>query len=455
MKILRSLRSRLAASYIALALLLLLVTGYVFSNAISVYAVSVQSEQMAAYVKQATRLLEDAENRDLSREETLTFLRQNLPDVRVEMMPIAPDKQKQMEEALKAKKISLPSEKNVLIYSLKKPVESSFALPMVREYSVFYRFTLPSSAMMVLYSMYRQVLIVLIIAFALAGLIGWLLSRWLARPLSRLAVAAESVAEGNFREKVDQTGIIELDRLANQFNSMVLRLKELFQALTVERDAAQRFAADAAHELKTPVTTLRAYCEMASEHPERVSQILPAFSRQIRRMEQIISGLLQLASLSGGVGAVVQPTDICAQVRALEPGYKALAEESGLKLSVNCPDASIPVMLDQHLLEIALNNLIDNACKYTPIGGEITVTIQAKESEAVIAVKDTGKGISPEELPYIFERFHRGIDTQSIPGTGLGLAIAREAVLRMGGTITADSDIGKGTIFIISLPRQN
>lgn len=348
----------------------------------------------------------------------------------------------------------LPPGKDVLLFA-SKPTESSFTLPAGKAYPFsFLRFSLRPSAFAVLSGLYRQTLVVLFMALALAGLIGWLLSRWIARPLSHLAAATEAVAEGNFLETVERTGIFELDRLADQFNRMVLRLRESFRSLRAERDAAQRFAADAAHGLKTPVTTLRAYHELVSEQPGRLNQVLPAFGRQIERMEQINTGLLQITNLGEGTGITLEPADLCAVIRRLGPDYLAFAKDSGLHLTVDCPACPVPVLLDQRLLELALNNLVDNACKYTPTSGQVALNVHSDDQNAVITVSDSGKGIPAEELRYIFERFHRGIDNQSIPGTGLGLAIAREAVLRMGGTITADSEVGQGARFFICMPLQ-
>lgn len=459
MKLFRSLYFRLIASYIVLALLLLLISGFVFSNALSSYADSVQREQIEVCLKQAMRLLEDAKTRGLSRKQTLLFLRRNLPGIRIGMEnPMALGKQRDVIFRVNGTKNLQPSGKRsqVMIFLKNKAAAGSFVLPGNEEFPPnFYRFTIRSSNLAVLSDLYRRVLIILTLIFALAGLIGWLLSRWLARPLSSLTGGINAVALGNFQETVGQTGIIELDRLGYQFNQMVLRLKEFFQALTAARDTAQHFAADAAHELKTPVTTLRAYYEITLEHPERLKQVLPAFRRQIERMEQIIAGLLQIASLSKDIGTIFRPVDLCTAIRALEPLYQSLIEETGHNLTVNCPAHPVPVMLDQGLLEIALNNLLDNACKYTPPGGRISVTLEVGRYEAIIAVKDTGKGIPLEELPYIFERFHRGVDTQSLPGTGLGLAIAREVILRLGGTIKAESTVGQGSAFIIHLPLRD
>lgn len=140
------------------------------------------------------------------------------------------------------------------------------------------------------------------------------------------------------------------------------------------------------------------------------------------------------------------------KLHRLEPIYEALAAESGHRLTTICPEASVQVMLNQRLLELALDNLMDNACKYTPPGGMVSLTLQVDEHEALITVQDSGKGIPAEESPYIFDRFRRGIDTQSIPGTGLGLAIVQESLKRMGGTVSLESQIGLGTRFLIRLP---
>ncbi|SFG34452.1 Signal transduction histidine kinase [Desulfotomaculum arcticum] len=476
MKAWRSLRVRLIFSYVALALLLLTFSGYIFSNALSWYAISVQRSQQALYARQALRVLGEAQKRSLSGDETLALLRQNLPGVRIELETVAPEKEivpaepkifMSPEQAAPpdGKVLTLPSQvetsilrpgKIGLLY-ITKPGEISFTLPTVTvtqgvSSATLYRFTMSPSAFTALSNLYRQVLEVLFLALTLAILIGWLLSHWLARPLSRLVAATEAVAGGNFLETVDRSGIIELDRLGEQFNRMVLYLRESFRSLAAERDTAQRFAADAAHELKTPVTTLRAHHELITENHERLQQVLPAFGRQIERMEKIIAGLLQLANLGESSGLVLQPADLRKAIRNLEPAYQALAEDSGHCLTTACPDNSVTVLLDQRLLELALNNLVDNASKYTPPGGQIALTLQVDDCRAVITVRDTGKGIAPEELPFIFERFQRGIDTQSIPGTGLGLAIAREAVQRLDGTITAGSEVGRGTWFEIRLP---
>ncbi|HBV98195.1 MAG: hypothetical protein JL50_00200 [Peptococcaceae bacterium BICA1-7] len=478
MKVLRSLRTRLIFSFVALALLLLTFSGYIFSNALSMYAISVQRSQQALYLKQAVSVLEEAQMRNLSGEEILALLRKDFPDVRIEVetamlgkegvtdglkiyfspgKTALPDGRVMVKPTFPVEATPLAAGKIGGILYTSRPGESSFSLPAVTESRggssiTTYRFTLSPSSGSVLSNLYRQVLEVLVLALGLAVLIGWLLSQWLARPLSRLVAATEAVAGGNFLGKVERSGISELDRLGDHFNRMVLYLRESFRSLAAERDTARRFASDAAHELKTPVATLRAYNDVLTERPERLQQVSPIIGRQIERMEQVITGLLQIANLAEGSDTALEPTDLCEEMRRLEPRYQALAEESGLRLTTACPQNTVQAPVSQHLLELALDNLMDNACKYTEPGGEVGLTLQVDGNEAVFMVRDSGPGIAPEEIPYIFDRFHRGVDTQSIPGTGLGLAIAQEAVKRMGGTLAAESKPGHGSLFSIRLP---
>lgn len=453
----RSLRMRLIFSYITLAFVLLSFVGYVFSNALSAYAISVQDSQKVQSMKQALSILSEAKDRNLSQEDTLALLRQSLPDVIIEQ--VAPKPLTNLPPLKTDEEDDSRLSAKMLFISSAKLGNSSFTLQTLGENKetssvLLYQFTLHPSAFGVLSKIYRQILAILVLALFLAGFIGWLFSRWLGQPLSHLAAATESVAAGNFQEMVTHSGIIELDRVAEQFNRMVLHLRESFISLADERDTAQRFAADAAHELKTPVATLRAYQDVISEHPERLNQALPAIGRQIERMEQVISGLLQIATLDNSDNFTLQIADLCSLIHRLEPIYEALAAENGHDLSIACPEAPILVMLNQRLVELVLDNLMDNACIYSPPGGKVSLTLQIDDSEALITLRDTGKGIPEEELPYIFDRFRRGVDTQSIPGTGLGLAIARESLKRMRGTISVESKVGVGTCFMIRFPFQ-
>lgn len=348
---------------------------------------------------------------------------------------------------------SLTDKLMALVGSGGKPVDG-FVLPIPSggETVSVLRISANPSGVTVLRTLLSRVLITLALALFLAGLIGWWFSRWLSRPIARLTEATAAVAGGDFLQTLSPTGVEELDRLTDQFNTMVLRLRESFRSLAAERDVARRFAADAAHELRTPVTALRTYQEVAEEHPERSEQLLPAIGRQVQRLERIINGLMQMAALSEGTGLELAPADLGGALAALAPGLRAMAEECGHSFTLARPEAPLTVRLDPQLLERVLFNLMDNACKYTPPGGRIEVALRAEGDAACLSVRDDGPGIRPEELPHLFERFHRGIDTQSIPGSGLGLAIVQAAAERLGGHVSVGSAPGVGSCFTLRLP---
>ncbi len=441
----RSLRMRLVSSYMALALLLLAVAGMVFSAALSAYAQVEQRQRLTRSLEQAKVILSEARAAGESPDVTLQRLQRYLPDMQVEALPgptINP--------------LLPPSPPAGTVLKLFRFGDDTLALPVIipapEPAKPVYQITLRPQSSSLLSSIYRQTLTTLALALLLAGWIGWWFSRWLSRPLARLADATTAVAAGDFVQTVPPTGVAELDRLADQFNRMVLRLRDSFRSLAAERDVARRFAADAAHELKTPVTTLRAYHEVVDEHPERLSQLSPPISRQIERMERIITALLHISHLTDGSDITLAPAPLAAALSPLEPVFADLARDYGHTFAMTGANEPLPVCLDPQLLELAVANLVDNACKYTPPGGQVRLILERAGTDAHVTVADTGPGIPPEELPYLFDRFHRGINTQAIPGTGLGLSIVQEAAARMGGTVAIESAPGQGSRFTLRLP---
>lgn len=461
MNLLRSLHLRLVGTYIALALLLLGATGLVFSRAFTTYAAEVQHQRSLEMMVRAQRVGMEAKG---TPDEIARMLQEAFPELEFQVAQVS-EHPVPLTFTRPSSGLQLPAG------AMEAPKWVAFPVPAP---SLFIRqvdtprngisFTTSAlagkvisiaprkGATLVLGTLYREVGITLGLALALAGLIGWRFSRWLARPMARLSEATAAVAGGDFLQQVAPTGTPELDRLADQFNRMVARLDESFRSLAAERDLARRFAADAAHELKTPLTALRAYFELAHSSPDRTGQVMEPMGRQIDRLERIMAGLLQLARLSEGSGIELTTGDAGEAVSSLVPGFRAMAEEYGHTLIAQQADRPLPARLDPHLLEVALTNLVENACKFTPAGGEIRLSLAATEASLQIAVADNGPGIPPEELPHLFERFHRGINTQEIPGSGLGLSIVEEAARRLGGSISVKSEAGQGACFTLRLP---
>lgn len=459
----RSLQFRLVISYLGLSLLVLSIVGFTFSAVLRTYAYFVQQQRVAEYVARVQALAEQARAAKLSPAEFQARLQQELPQVEIidsamvrdELRTVLPQRPNRESEAAPEREMDRLATRVMIFSGVRAGPAPEWRLPYTSGSAGTTLMLLrvrpePGAA---LQSLMYQVIGVLAAIFLLAGLIGWWLSRWLARSLGRLADATAAVASGNFQQNVEPTGVNELDRLAEQFNQMVQNLRETFRSLQSERDLARRFAGDAAHELRTPVAALRAYADVLEDRPERLDAVMPGLGRQVGRMEGVIQGLLELSRLSEGTGTVLEPGDLGEIVRQSHGALDAMAEDYDHTLRLTVPAEPVPVRLDRRLLEAVLQNLVENACKFTPEGGEVAIAVElGADGSALLTVSDNGPGIPQDELPFIFERFHRGVGTQSIPGTGLGLAIVKEAVARLGASVEVQSGMGEGSRFTVRLP---
>lgn len=218
----------------------------------------------------------------------------------------------------------------------------------------------------------------------------------------------------------------------------------------------RRFMADAAHELRTPITVLRSRAGVAQQMargPEAYAEALADIEREAARMGTIVDDLLILARADAGERALRRERcfldDVVLDaVHAAQP----LAERRGVGLEVGALDEA-PVLGDSELLRQAALILLDNALKYTPAGGAVAVTVTVADGRCTFAVRDTGIGIAPDVLPHVFERFYRGAPAEGRePGAGLGLAIARWIADAHGAQIAIASDVGRGTAVSLSVP---
>jgi signal transduction histidine kinase len=233
-------------------------------------------------------------------------------------------------------------------------------------------------------------------------------------------------------------------------------LEHSFAALAAERDALRRFIADASHELRTPITALRTFCELllggAAHDALAQQEFLHESQGQIERLERITNNLLNLSRLEGGLIQLrMAHHNLPDLVQETVAPLRAVAQERGICLRVELPATPAAVLCDRSQLESALTNLVDNALKFTPPGGQVQVGAAVAGGEVSIWVKDNGPGIGADDLPYIFERFHRG-RTASGEGSGLGLAIVQSIVQAHGGSVTVVSQEGVGSRFAIRLP---
>jgi len=281
------------------------------------------------------------------------------------------------------------------------------------------------------------------VAVVLAAVSGWVISRRLTAPLIALTHVTTQMARGDLSARTDIKRQDELGVLAHAYNEMAARIQTTVETL-------RRFVADAAHEIHTPLTALRTNLELASESsaPFAARRSLA----QVARLQQLADNLLDLSRLEAqNAAAEVTPVDLSQMIREMSEIYASRAEQADIDFQLVVED--VPTINgDSAQLQRMFANLLDNAIKFTPEGGEVAVSMCDDGTHAQIEITDTGIGIPAEDLPSLFERFHRGRNTANYPGSGLGLAIVKAIVNGHKGTITATSEPGQGTTFTIRLP---
>jgi heavy metal sensor kinase len=296
---------------------------------------------------------------------------------------------------------------------------------------------------------------VLLTAGLVVLILPGVLAYWLAwnalAPMDRLRRSADAITA----DRLDQRLVVlnphdELGLLTHTINDMIARLEHSFAEV-------RRFTADASHELRTPLTALRSEVEVALRKqlsaPEH-QHLLGSLLEELGRMSRLTDQLLTLSRRDAGVEhSAPTPLDLNALVAGVVDTMQPLAESKAqrLRLEWNGP---VLALGDEGRLRQVFINLLDNALKYTPDGGTVTVWVGERGSSAMVAVEDTGIGIPAEHLPHVFDRFYR-VDkarTRSDGGTGLGLSIAQSIVRAHSGTIEITTSLGKGTVCTVTLP---
>jgi signal transduction histidine kinase len=238
----------------------------------------------------------------------------------------------------------------------------------------------------------------------------------------------------------------------------VLVLEDVTQQRLAD-ESRNGFVAQATHELRTPLTNIRLYTETLVDDdgadPSVRTRCLNVISTESRRLERIVADMLSVSEIEAG-SLKLRPGDVRldAFFEEVQADFKAAAEDKDIKFTVNLPP-KLPVLIgDRDKLVLATHNLIGNAIKYTPAGGNVTVTVGSESGMLTIDVTDSGIGIKPEEHELVFEKFYRAKDKRitGITGSGLGLALARQVVRMHGGDITVKSEIDKGSTFTLSVP---
>lgn len=290
----------------------------------------------------------------------------------------------------------------------------------------------------------------------LAAVIGLLVSRGLTAPLRSLTAAAGQMSGGDLSARSPVRGKDEIGQLARQFNQMADGLEASFAELAEERDALRRFIADASHELRTPITALKTFNELlqgpAGDEPPARTEFLDESQAQLKRLEWITHNLLDLSRLDAGLVHLNLADHLVEDlIETSVLPFRNLAQEKEIILSIRQPIPKLTLRCDRARIESAVCNLLDNAIKFTPAGGQVEIGAEQAGKSMRLWVRDSGPGISPIDQPHIFERFYRG-QASDADGSGLGLAIVYSVVQAHGGSVSFESQPESGSRFTIQLP---
>ena len=285
----------------------------------------------------------------------------------------------------------------------------------------------------------------------LAAISGWWMARRALSPVGDLMNSAAGIGISNLSVRLPLRGTgDEVDRLADTFNQTFARLEDAVQQM-------RQFTASISHELRTPLTALRGEAEVAlmeARTPEGYRRVLTSQLEEFDKLTQMINRLLTLARAEAGeIHLAADRVNVSELVSSLAAQMEPIVSWKNIQLRVNVDD-DIFVGGDHDWLESAVLNLLDNAIKFTPEGGEVDVSVAVKDGSARIDIRDTGIGIPADALPHVFERFFRAEPSRSkeFEGAGLGLALVKWVVENHHGRVDVQSEVGKGSCFAIWLP---
>jgi len=290
-----------------------------------------------------------------------------------------------------------------------------------------------------------------------AGIVGYLLSTRALRPVGYIIDELQAITDGRslHRRLLAPHGQAEeLARLSTALNSLLARLEASFGAL-------RRFVADASHELKTPLTVMRAGVEHALTDPKTAPEALLPLEETlqgVRRMTELVDALLTLARADEGrLELHRESVDLAKLLAEVHETAQMLGEEGGVNVTLELPAEPVVIEADRARVRQLVMNLADNAVKYTPAGGAVWLSLSATPEAASISVRDTGIGIAPGDVGRVFDRFWRAdlarSRTGERPGMGLGLSISKWIAEAHGGSIAVTSRPGRGSTFTVTLPR--
>ena len=296
---------------------------------------------------------------------------------------------------------------------------------------------------------------VLTLAFVLV------LTRWLVRRLQRVTARVEALGQGDYAARLPGEGPDEVGRLTATVNQMAAQVERAIHALEATDRLRRELVANVGHDLRTPLAALAGYIEeaerLAPTDRDRAADALAVARRQAAHAAALVADLFELAQLERAAAPPLHlgPVPLGELVRDAAAAHQPAARAAGIRLTVDAAPGLPTLHADGARLFRMLDNLIGNALRHTPAGGEVTVRAARISDGIEVAVTDTGDGIAPEELARVFERYFRGGGARTRTdgsGSGLGLAIARAVAEAHGGTLEASSVPGRGSTFTLRLP---
>lgn len=305
----------------------------------------------------------------------------------------------------------------------------------------------------------RWLLLRVVVALGLAGMAGAWLGRKFTRPLTQLAKGADALHSGDFGYRIPISGENEFAAVATAMNEMAARVSEHIEGLEKDAERRRQFLADIAHELRSPVTTLRtmagALQDGLAEEPGRKDRAVSSLVDTSERLLRLVQDLMELAKLDlSELPLNLRESDLSEIVSSTIQSHEAEARAAGIMLHSQPNEESIKAAVDPDRITQVLDNILENSISHAGEGAEVRVSLENGNPMRII-ISDTGRGISAADLPYIFDSFYRA-DQARTPGechSGLGLSIARRLIEAHGGTLTVSSEEGKGTTVTIEIPR--
>jgi signal transduction histidine kinase len=310
-----------------------------------------------------------------------------------------------------------------------------------------------------------------LLALLCAVIAAMLISRSIARPLDRLTLAARAFGAGNLDARAPIEGPPRLIQLGATFNAMAERIEERERRLNELDRLKSEFVSNASHELRTPLTTIKALTRLLLRgglDNAKQREYLDTIAIECDRQIDLVLNLLDLSRIEAGafelnLGRVDAAEVLLSCLKSQSRAAEFRRHQLELKQAAELP----AIRADQKALRRVISNLIENAIKYTPDGGHITLAARRAGDEVEISVTDNGRGIPPQDIPVLFDKFHRGRpapvaadgalaaalpELEEVPGIGLGLYLARNVIEQMRGRISVESEVGRGSSFTLHMP---